>query len=119
MQTCTAKDELWHSYSRPISFNELIVDTHQTAIQSNELGVDIFETYDKVYGPIQEMNGMDIGELIIQFHDDGDLSSINIWKYQTGYKYVDVSLATDDPLNCAYITVFEIIGYNILSLSRP
>ena len=55
------------TYGQPIVFNEWIENIKQTAMQSVEINQNIYKMYEHVIGPIEEMDGIEIGRVEIQF----------------------------------------------------
>ena len=74
----------------PIRFDQFINDISITARKSSISKQNIFKTYKRVFGPIEEMNGMDIGELIVEF--DWTQHVIDITKYMDGKRYLRLEL---------------------------
>ena len=73
-------------YDEPITFETLIMNIIQTARQSKDSKQSIYKMYKRViFGQSEEMNTIEIGRLTIQF--DPATSTIDILKYQDGYRY--------------------------------
>ena len=90
-------------HNQPITMDELIMSIKHTAIQSKQIKQDVYKIYNHVYGPIEEMNGMDIGGLHIEF--DHSTEHIAICKYKNGKRYVQILIQC--PLQFAYIKWVE------------
>ena len=80
--------------NKAIQFDELIVDIGRTAQQSTNLEMDIRKTYKFVFGPIEEMNGMNIGKLIVEF--DFELAMITIGVFNDGINCIRLQMFCSD-----------------------
>ena len=73
-----------------INFDELIDDILETAQESQNNHRHIFKIYNRVFGPVEEMFGIHIGEVVIEC--DPDLPHIVIYKYNEGHLCIEIDV---------------------------
>ena len=79
-------------YERSMSFDDFVKDLYSTARDSAKINAAISKVYNRLYlsGQIGEMDGMNIGDLVIDF--DPSASSIILHKYTDGHKAVKIQI---------------------------
>ena len=74
-----ASNAAQNTHYQPITFRRLIRDIQSTALETRLLR-KTFNQYGSVSGPIEELNGIEIGTLIIEF--DRMRNTIGIYKFE-------------------------------------